>query len=133
MHVNLEWDGGTGYAVTTPSGAGIALDSEAKTGASPMESLLAALAGCMAIDVVSILKRMRTAPKRLSARVSGDRTDGHPRRFTRIRLEFTASGGGLAQDRLDRAVALSFEKYCSVLHSLAPDIRYEPSARIAAG
>lgn len=132
MHVQLEWDGATGYAVTPPSGATVSLDSEAKAGASPMEALLAALAGCMAIDVVLILQRMRAAPERLSARVSGDRADDHPRRFTRIGLDFTASGGAVVQDRLERSVQLSFEKYCSVLHSLAPDIGYEWTARVAA-
>ena len=131
MQVQLEWDGATGYAVTTPSGAVLPLDSEARACASPMEALLAALAGCMAIDVALILKRMRAAPARLSARVSGERADDHPRRFTRIRLEFTASGGAVVQDRLDRSVRLSFEKYCSVLHSLGADIEYDWSATVA--
>ena len=133
MQIHLEWNGGTRYAVTTPSGAAVTLDSDAKDGASPMEALLAALAGCMAIDVVLILQRMRAAPERLSASVSGERAGDHPRRFRRIRLEFTAAGGAVVRDRLDRSVALSFEKYCSVLHSLAPDIEYDWSTRIAPG
>ena len=131
MQIDLEWKGGTGYSVTTPSGAGIALDSEAKRGASPMETLLGALAGCMAIDVVLILKRMRSAPERLTARVRGRRAGDHPRRFERIELDFTAYGGSVIQNRLDRSIALSFEKYCSVLHSLAPDTDFHWSARIA--
>ncbi len=132
MQIELEWNGANGYTVETPSGAKLALSSDAESAASPMEALLAALAGCMAIDVVLILKRMRAAPARLKARVSGERSEDHPRRFTRIRLEFVASGGAVVLDRLERSVELSFEKYCSVLHSLAPDIRQQWSARIEA-
>ena len=96
-----------------------------------MQALLAAVAGCMAIDIVHILKRMRRAPEHLSGQVSGERADDHPRRFVNIRLEFTASGGAVVQDRLEQSVELSFAKYCSVLHSLATDTEYSWSARVA--
>lgn len=132
MHVDLEWNGETGYAITTPSGASVLLDSDARDGPSPMQALLAAVAGCMAIDIVHILKRMRRAPERLSARVSGERANDHPRRFVSIRLEFTAVGGAVVQDRLEQSVELSFAKYCSVLHSLAKDTATSWSARVAA-
>ena len=132
MHVDLEWNGDTGYDITTPSGAGVLLDSDAREGPSPMETLLAAVAGCMAIDVVHILKRMRRAPERLSARVSGQRAADHPKRFVSIQLEFTAAGGAVVQDRLEQSVELSFAKYCSVLHSLAKDTETSWSARVAA-
>ena len=132
MHVDLEWNGATGYAVTTPSGASVLLDSDAEDGPSPMQALLAAVAGCMAIDVVHILKRMRRAPERLSARISGQRADDHPKRFVSIRLEFTASGGAVVQDRLEQSVELSFAKYCSVLHNLAKDTETSWAAQVAA-
>ena len=131
MQIRLEWTGGSTFSVRTPSGASVLLDREAEAGASPMEALLASLAGCMAIDVVLILERMRMPPARLEATVSGDRAEAHPRRFTRIRLEFTAFGGAVAPERLDRAVRLSFEKYCSVLHSLGKDLDYDWSATVA--
>lgn len=131
MQIRLEWTGGSTFSVRTPSGASVLLDREAKAGASPMEVLLASLAGCMAIDVVLILERMRTPAARLEAAVSGDRADDHPRRFTRVRLEFTAFGGAVVPERLERAVQLSFEKYCSVLHSLGKDIQYDWSATVA--
>ncbi len=130
MQIELVWDGATGYPAVTPSGARIGLDSDSSRGVSPMESLLGALAGCMAIDVIHVLKRMRAEPERLRARVCGERTDDHPRRFRRVTLEFSGGGDGVTDDRLKRAVALSFEKYCSVMHSLAADIEYDWSARL---
>ena len=129
MRVELVWNGATGYRVTTPAGASLTLDSEAQAGPSPMQALLAAVAGCMAIDVVHILKRMRRAPERLAARVAGRRADDHPKRFVGIRLEFLASGGAVTQDRLEQSVELSFAKYCSVLHTLANDMDPSWSAR----
>ena len=131
MHVDLEWDGATGYRITTPAGAAVTLDSDGRDGPSPMQALLAAVAGCMAIDIIHILKRMRRAPERLAARVAGERAGDHPKRFVRMRLEFTASGGAVTRDRLEQSVELSFAKYCSVLHSLAKDTETSWSARIA--
>ncbi len=130
MEIGIEWDGGTGYEVTTPSGAGMTLDSAATAGPSPMETLLGALAGCMAIDIVLILKRMRAAPERVAGRVAGVRRDDHPRRFERITLEFVASGEAVTEDRVERAVELSFDKYCSVLHSLNRDTAFDWTARV---
>ena len=129
MEIGIKWDGGTGYEVTTPSDARMTLDSAATAGPSPMETLLGALAGCMAIDIVLILKRMRAVPTRVAGQVAGVRRDDHPRRFERITLEFVASGKAVTEDRLQRAVKLSFDKYCSVLHSLNPDIAFDWTAR----
>ncbi len=133
MHIELEWDGATGYPVTTPTGGQLGLDSDNTRGTSPMQTLLAAVAACMAIDVIHILRRMRAEPDQLRARASGQRADDHPRRFRTITLEFRGGGDGVTGDRLQRAVALSFEKYCSVMHSLAADIEYNWSARIDEG
>lgn len=133
MRIDLEWSGGSRYPVTTPSGARVTLDREAKAGPSPMEGLLASLAGCMAIDIVVILERMRALPDRLTGSASGQRAEEPPRRFTRIRLEFTASGGAVTAAQLERAVRLSFDKYCSVLHTLGKDIEYEWTAEVESG
>lgn len=130
MEIAIAWDGGTGYSLTTPRGAAMTLDSDGAAGPSPMQALLGALAGCMAIDIVMILQRMRAAPERLTGRVRGVRREEHPRRFERITLDFTAVGGAVTGDRLDRAVALSFDKYCSVLHSLRPETEFAWTARI---
>jgi putative redox protein len=80
-----------------------------------------ALAGCMAMDVAVVLRRSRTEPQALSVRVLAERAQIDPKRLTRVTLQF-AVAGDVAADRMERALALSREKYCSVWHSLRPDI-----------
>jgi len=106
------------------------MDSDGEIGPSPMQFLLLALAGCMAIDVRLILEKSRVPLDGLEVRIDGDRAETQPRRFEAIRLTYLVSGPGPEHaSRLDRAIRLSREKYCSVLHSLDPgidiDIRVE--------
>ena len=76
--------------------------------------------------VVEILEKMRVPLTGLEVEVEGERAQNPPRRYTAIRLRFRAAGVPPdAEDRLRRAVALSAEKYCSVLHSLRPDVVVE--------
>ena len=86
------------------------------TAARPMELILAALGGCSGIDVVHILRKMRIPYDALEIRLHGTRRDEHPRRFTSIEVEYVFRGAGLSDKRarLEEAVRLSQEKYCSV-------------------
>jgi putative redox protein len=98
------------------------IDGDAEAGPSPMQSLLLGLAGCMAVDVVMILQKMRVPLEGLAIRAEGERAPEPPRRFTQIRLVYETRGLAPADsDKLDRAIELSREKYCSVLHTLRPD------------
>lgn len=123
--VKLDWTGerlrftGAGMDPETPE---ILLDGDNKAGPSPMLALLLAVASCAGADVVVMLKKMRVALEALSIEVHGTRRDEHPRRYTDIRYRFRIAGEGLDQSKAERAVELSLEKYCSVVHSLAPDI-----------
>jgi putative redox protein len=90
-----------------------------------MITLLLAAAGCSAADVVLILKKMRVAVRSLRIDVTGTRRATEPRRYMSIRFRFEMSGDGLDAAKAERAVALSIEKYCSVVASLAPDITVE--------
>ena len=87
-----------------------------------MESLLAALASCMAADVVDILRKGRQELTGLSIRASGTRRDDPPRRFTAIALDFDLVGRGLDRAKAERAAELSRSTYCSVWNSMATDI-----------
>ena len=114
---DLRFEGGR------PGGPSIHLDSDAAAGPSPMDALLLAVAGRMGIDVVMILQKGRVPLTSLEVDVEGHRPDGVPRRFTAIRIAYRI--GGLEaehRERARRAVDLSRDKYCSVLHTLRPDV-----------
>jgi len=106
-----------------PGGPEVVVDSDGKAGPSPTQTLLLALAGCMGVDVVMILEKSRVPVESLSVEVEGDRREEAPRRFTSIRLVYRVKGpADEDQSKLERAVELSREKYCSVLHTLRPDL-----------
>jgi putative redox protein len=91
-----------------------------------MDSLLLALAGCMAVDVQVILERSRVPMTGLEVEVVGERADTHPKHYTRVKMVYRVEGPQEEhQAKLDRAVSLSRESFCSVLHSLRPDIEIE--------
>lgn len=99
------------------------LDGNQKDAFSPVESLVASLAGCMAIDVITILNKMRLDVKELRLEADADRNSMNPRYVKSINLKFYLKGE-LAPDRVRRAIDLSQEKYCSVFHSLRPDLQF---------
>jgi putative redox protein len=84
--------------------------------------LLNALATCSGVDVLDILAKRRTPAERFVVNVTATRRTEAPRRVQRLDLEFHVDGPGIAVEHAERAIALSFEKYCSVAASLAPDI-----------
>lgn len=128
--VRLEWVGQdlrfTG-AGTDPASPPITIDGDSAEGPSPMLTLLLAAAGCSAADVVSILRKMRVGLSRCSVEVAGVRRDEEPRRYVELRFRYTLAGTDLDAGKAERAVDLSLSKYCSVVHSLAPDtvVRHE--------
>jgi putative redox protein len=116
----LIWEHDLVFGATSGE-ARMTLDSAGVAGPSPMQALAFALAGCMAMDVVHILKKARHELRGFRAELSGARAPENPHRFTAVTLHFTIAGNP-PQEAVDRAVALSRDKYCSVLHSLRQDI-----------
>jgi len=100
------------------SGHGVLMESKSgeapPIGASPMEMVLMALGGCSSVDVVDILRKMRQNLGSLDVVLNAERAPEPPRVFLRVDMEFVASGEGLDEASLKRAVDLSMEKYCSV-------------------
>jgi len=123
--VRLAWSG-TGMRFTgggtTPPSPDVVVDGDGLAGPSPMQTLLLAAAGCAGSDVVSILRKMRVTLRTMTVDVLGIRRDEEPRRYISITFAFAMGGEGLDPAKAERAVRLSLEKYCSVIHSLAPDI-----------
>ena len=124
--VTLAWLGDQRYRATNAAGAEIFLDSDRVAGLSPMESLLASVSGCMAIDVVMILEKMRLDLTSLHVEMEGERVETTPRYFRRVLFRFHI-GGKVPKDKVERAIQLSFDKYCSVFHSLRKDLEVETS------
>ncbi len=102
----------------------------ASVGLGPMEALLAALGSCTAVDVQDIMKKKRTPLSAYRIELEGIRTDTIPRRYSKIIMRHIGAGEGVTKDNLEKAVKLSFEKYCSVASSLREDIEFILEAQI---
>ncbi len=118
----LIWDAGLRFGATSGPAA-IVLDGDGAAGPSPMQLAAFGLAGCMAADVISILQKGRHPVTGLRASFTGARASEPPRRFLTVVLHFIVSGA-VPNDAVDRAIALSREKYCSVWHSMRQDIDF---------
>lgn len=124
--VRLDWlgEGMRFRAVgTQPATPAIEIDGDGGSGPSPTLALLMAAGGCSGSDVVLILKKMRVRLAKVSVEVRGERREAEPRRLIAMHLRYMVSGEGADQAKAERAVQLSLEKYCSVVASLAPDLK----------
>jgi putative redox protein len=108
------------------------VDSQRQTGLSPTQALAVSLAGCMAVDVVDILQKGRFDLAGVEARLESERRPEPPRYVTRVTLHFVVRGD-VPPDRVERALELSRERYCSVWHSLRSDIDFRTSFDVAPG
>ena len=116
MKVQAKWVEGYRFIGKNEQGHGLIMDGsggEQRLGNSPMELLLLSLGGCSGIDVVHILKKSRQDVVDCKVDVSGKRADTEPKVFTDIHMTYTVTGKNLSMDKVERAVDLSAEKYCS--------------------
>ncbi len=126
MECTIDWGGPSGmlFVARTGSGHVAAMDGAPEGGGNnlaprPMEMLLAGTGGCSAYDVVLILKRGRHAVSGCSVALQAERADTDPKVFTKIHFAFTVTGSKLPRAAVERAVALSHDKYCSASAMLA--------------
>lgn len=129
VRLELTWEGDLRFAGRSGE-AEVRLDSAGKAGPSPVQALAFGLAGCMAIDLVHILTKGRVPLTGLRARLVGERAGEDPRRLVKVDLHFEVRGDA-PPEKVERALALSREKYCSVWHSLRQDIDFRTSFEIA--
>jgi len=130
VEVELAWEGDLRFRGRAGPAA-VVVDSDGSAGPSPVQALALALAGCMSVDVVHILERGRQPLRGLRARLRGERAPEDPHRLVRVDLRFHVTGE-VAPDKVERAIALSREKYCSVWHSLRQDIEFTTSFEVRA-
>ena len=127
--MGLTWDGDLRFN-TISNGVALAIDGQSKAGPSPVQALALALAGCMAVDIVDILVKGRHPLRAFTADLTAQRAPEPPSRFTAVALHFHLEGDVPAH-AVERAIALSHDKYCSVWHSLQQDIAFETSFEVA--
>ena len=118
MRARIKWVENVSFIAESGSGHGILLDGAPEAGgrnlgARPMELLLMGLGGCTAFDVVTILRKGREKVTDCVVELEADRAPSEPKVFTRIHLHYRLKGRGLAPAKVERAIALSAEKYCS--------------------
>jgi len=124
----LTWQGDLRFEATSRSNT-LILDGDSVAGASPVQALAFSIAGCMAMDVVDIVRKGRHPVRAMEAHFSGDRAEQHPHRFIAIRLKFVLHGD-VPGEAVERAIALSREKYCSVSTALRQDISFVTSYEV---
>lgn len=124
MKARIKWvedrtfigESGSGHKVVL----GTAFGPEGRTpGPSPMEMVLIGTGGCSAFDVVHILEKGREAVEDCVVEMEAERAEQDPKVFTRIHMHFVVKGRGLALNKVERAITLSVEKYCSASAMLA--------------
>ncbi|WP_434025552.1 OsmC family protein [Neptuniibacter halophilus] len=113
MSAKVKWDGDVRFQGTTGSGFDVMIDGELKQGPRPMELMLLGLGGCTSYDVIGILKKTRQDVVDCVAEIEAERADAVPSVFTKIHVKFVVSGRGLNEKKVERAVKLSAEQYCS--------------------
>ena len=102
-----------------------AAPATSRTAPGPVETLLNALVTCSSVDILDIIAKRKTPVERMTVSVSGERRPEFPRRLMRVGIEFRIDGAAIEREHAERAIQLSFERYCSVASSLAPDILIE--------
>lgn len=113
MSTRVRWKSGMEFAGTTEAGHEVTIDGARKAGPSPMELLLLGAGGCSSIDVVMILGKMRQEVTGVECVIDGERAETEPKVYTRIGMHFIVTGSGLDLKKVDQAITLSAEKYCS--------------------
>ncbi|WP_394176107.1 OsmC family protein [Thalassotalea litorea] len=115
MQAQVKWVGDEMFMGISESGHTIVMDANGgKLGPSPLENVLLSLGGCSSVDVVSILEKARQDVQGCVVEIKGTRVDSVPRLFSDIHLHFVISGNNVSEKHVERAVALSADKYCSV-------------------
>lgn len=129
VQAQLKWIDNMQFIARAGDGPAVVIDNpESKGGASPMQLVLIGIAGCTAVDVISIMQKKRANVNDFQVNITGERAEEHPRRYTNIRIEFVLSGKGIKPNAVEQAIQLSETKYCSAMASL--NASFESNYRI---
>jgi putative redox protein len=126
----VTWDKDLIFLGRTPRGYELDFDAQAQWGCIPTESLLLSVAGCMAIDCVSFLQKMKAVITKFKIDIAGERNATPPQYYKKIEMTIHISGENITPKKMDRVVSLSQGKYCSVYHSLRKDLEVKVDYKI---
>jgi len=112
------------FSGTATSGHTLIMDADREsgghdTGFRPMELLLVGFGGCSGMDVISLLRKKRQQVTGLELNVKGEKSDSYPKIYKEVHIEYVVKGKGIQKEAVERSIALSLEKYCSVGATLA--------------
>ena len=124
MKARVKWLDNMSFVGETGSGHSVVMDGAPENGgrnlaARPMEMVLIGMGGCTAFDVVAILKKARQPIEDCIVEITAERSDEVPKVFTKIHAHYIVKGKGISEKRVEKAVHLTAEKYCSVSIMLA--------------
>ena len=114
VHVQAKFDAGWRFSVESGSGHSVTLDGDHQAGYSPMELVLASLACCSGISVISIVLKKQQVVKNYEVRVEGMRAETYPLVFTNITVEHILTGHNIRPEAVERAIELAETRYCPV-------------------
>ena len=122
LEIDVNWKDKMAFD-TELNGHSITIDAEAKVGGEdkgprPKPLMLIALGGCTAMDVISILKKMRVEPDKFNVKVQAEETNEHPKHFSNFHITYQFWGKDLPMNKIEKAVSLSEERYCGVTFML---------------
>ncbi len=118
----VQWEHGLRFRGGAPGGPTALIDADGQEAPGPMVTLLLASAACSGADIVGILEKMQVTLEDFRIEVTGRRAPEHPKRYLTLHFTYRIRGDGVNEAKARRAVDLSHQKYCSVLHSLNSDI-----------
>jgi putative redox protein len=135
MKARVKWVQDVMFVGESGSGHSVVMDGAPEAGGRnlgvrPMEMMLLGLGGCSAFDVVLILKRGREKVTDCVVEMDADRAETDPKVFTNVRMHYIVSGRGLDAKKVERAVQLSADKYCSASTMFAKTARLEHTIEI---
>ncbi len=118
MQAVVEWQGKMSFSGGAGEGGSIALDAPPAVGGEgngfrPKELMLNSLAGCTAMDVIAILRKMKCEPEAFRVEVMAEETEEHPKVFTAFHIKYFVKGA-VPEAKLEKAINLSQERYCGV-------------------
>ncbi|WP_396636356.1 OsmC family protein [Maribacter sp. R77961] len=119
-HISTKWLGNMAFESNNPSGHSLKIDIAKEDGGDssglrPKALMLSSLAGCSGLDIAGLIKKMKLEVDEFHIETIANLTDEHPKYYDRVAIEYHFHGSNLKEDKLQRAVDLSIEKYCGVM------------------